>query len=60
MPDVVEGWKETVERDKGVVPSIVLVMVESALPGWVDVWMGGWVAPDTDCLHLFPPRHHAL
>ena len=39
MPDVVEGWKENVEHDEGVVPSIVLVMVESASPGRVDVWM---------------------
>jgi len=26
---MVEGWKETVEREEGVVPSTVLVIVES-------------------------------
>lgn len=38
VPAITVGWKETVDRDDGVVPSTVFVRVESVSP-WQIVWI---------------------
>lgn len=39
MPDVIAWWKETVEREDGVVTSPVPVMVDESASPWMLVWM---------------------
>ena len=39
VPDAMVWWKETVDRDDGVVTSPVPVMVDESASPWVFVWM---------------------
>ena len=39
VPEAMVGWKETVDRDDGVVPSPVPVMVDESVSPWLLVWM---------------------